>query len=176
MEKDAEVKLRIFMEEQMTEAIARRCPNALCKKVYERSEGCNKMHCPCGTKFCYLCGEVLDKERPYDHFADGGQGGGINNSRSRCIVFGSPAWAIRSADAAKLRAEQALEQYLQAHPELQNLGGERLRNIKRRVGLSDAPTPSRKRLCIRDGQPRMAAPLVGWLSHIHAAVQNCNIQ
>jgi TRIAD3 protein (E3 ubiquitin-protein ligase RNF216) len=144
VEKDSEVKLRTFMEEQMTDAMTRRCPQ--CQKAYERTEGCNKMHCPCGTTFCYLCGELLDNKRCYDHFADGHIGGGVDKKNSRCTVYGTPSWAKQSASAVKDRAEKALQEYLAAHPELQGLGGERIRNIKRSVGLTDEPTPSRKRL------------------------------
>lgn len=152
VEKDEEVRLRTHLEEVMTHALQRRCPNEKCAKFYDRIEGCNKMSCPCGTCFCYLCGATLDKVRPYDHYADGGQGGGRANKSSKCTVFGTPAWARRPESAALERAEQALQEYLKAHPELQQLPGERICNIRRGVGL--APTPSRKRQRVDEGPAR----------------------
>lgn len=45
------------------------CPT--CKIVVQRLEGCNKMKCSaCYTPFCYLCGEYLDPDHPYDHFKE----------------------------------------------------------------------------------------------------------
>ncbi len=35
------------------------CPG--CRHVVERSEGCNHMHCRCGTHFCYKCGAAYTK-------------------------------------------------------------------------------------------------------------------
>jgi len=144
VEKDAELKLRTFLEEQLTDASARHCPG--CNKIFEKTEGCNKIPCQCGTKFCYLCGEILDDTRSYDHFKDGARGGGINASNSRCVVFGEPTWASTSAELRRGQTETALQEYLEAHPELQGLGGERIRAVRRRVGLTEEPPRKRLRL------------------------------
>ncbi|CAI4047649.1 hypothetical protein SKDZ_13G0680 [Saccharomyces kudriavzevii ZP591] len=46
-----------------------RCPR--CEVVVERSEGCNKMKCGvCGTLFCFICGDLLYPEDPYEHFRE----------------------------------------------------------------------------------------------------------
>lgn len=37
----------------------RKCPN--CSLLIERSFGCNSMSCRCGTRFCYTCGESLER-------------------------------------------------------------------------------------------------------------------
>lgn len=176
VEKNAELKLRTFIEEQMTDAIARRCPNAQCRKAYDRIDGCNKMHCPCGTTFCYLCGEVLNNQRPYDHFVDGHTAGGDSQKDSKCTVYGTPAWAKPSPSAAKRQAEKALQEYLEAHPELQNLGGERIQSIKRRVGLVDEPTPVRNGKRPRADanarqRPRARPPAKPWYSGFECIVQ-----
>lgn len=152
VEKDSQVRLRTFLEEQMMDASTRRCPNPVCRKPYEKVEGCNKMKCSCGTCMCYLCGVVLDSARPYDHFRDGAQGGGTNAEASQCTVYGEPTWAKRSAQAVRSKTEAALQEYLRAHPELQGLGGEQMRQVRRHAGLDEeAPTeagsapPLRKR-------------------------------
>lgn len=44
-----------------------RCPR--CRVVVQRSEGCNKMKCTvCNTPFCYVCGEMLYVDDPYEHY------------------------------------------------------------------------------------------------------------
>merc|ERR1719421_153652 len=104
------------------------------------------MACPCGTKFCYLCGEAINARRPYDHFKDGHLGGGKDSAASRCTVYGTPDWAQRSASDARDKAKAALQEYLKSNPELRGLGGERLQGIRRQVmGATELPTPARKR-------------------------------
>lgn len=50
------------------------CPN--CSTPIERSAGCSHMTCRvCETHFCYLCGMVLPKDNPYQHY---------NNVKSSC--------------------------------------------------------------------------------------------
>uniref|UniRef100_A0A0M3HJ54 RBR-type E3 ubiquitin transferase n=1 Tax=Ascaris lumbricoides TaxID=6252 RepID=A0A0M3HJ54_ASCLU len=36
------------------EIVVKQCPS--CKNFCQRSAGCDHMHCPCGTEFCYRCG------------------------------------------------------------------------------------------------------------------------
>eukprot|EP00930_Biecheleria_cincta_P029871 TRINITY_DN20729_c0_g1_i1.p1 TRINITY_DN20729_c0_g1~~TRINITY_DN20729_c0_g1_i1.p1 ORF type:complete len:511 (+),score=91.28 TRINITY_DN20729_c0_g1_i1:72-1604(+) len=134
VEKDSETRIRTFLEERMAEAHLRRCPNPTCRKPYEKTEGCNHMRCPCGTRCCFLCGEELDKNRPYDHFKDGHLGGGRDKSGSRCVVYGTPAWAQKSTAQLKEDAERALDQYLKDNPELEEVahlsGGARRKRLQ----------------------------------------------
>ncbi|KAI8924861.1 hypothetical protein BC831DRAFT_415690 [Entophlyctis helioformis] len=45
------------------------CPQ--CEAFVQKSDGCNHIQCgACNAHFCYLCGELLDKARPYAHFND----------------------------------------------------------------------------------------------------------
>ena len=66
VEKDSEVKARTKVEDAMTEAMLRECPNAKCKKKYFKEEGCNKMTCTCGQSMCYLCRKPVGND--YKHF------------------------------------------------------------------------------------------------------------
>lgn len=66
VEKDTEVKARTKVEDAMTEAMLRECPNVKCKKKYFKEEGCNKMTCTCGQSMCYLCRKPVDND--YKHF------------------------------------------------------------------------------------------------------------
>ena len=57
-ETDEEAKKRILIEENMTAALLRYCPNEDCtpKVGILKTDGCNHMTCPkCRTSFCYLC-------------------------------------------------------------------------------------------------------------------------
>ncbi|CAB9503516.1 protein ligase RNF216 [Seminavis robusta] len=47
----------------MSAAVMRSCPN--CGTNIIKSAGCNKMKCSCGTKFCYVCRQVIVD---YSHF------------------------------------------------------------------------------------------------------------
>ena len=150
VEKDGETKIRTFVEEKMAEAVLRRCPK--CKKPYERTEGCNHIRCPCGTHSCYLCGMELDKKRPYDHYKDGHLGGGTNDSSSKCIVYGTPAWAETTANKQREEAEKALKQYLADHPELQEVAEGSSTEKRKRLQEIMQLTPQKGR---RKGVPEM---------------------
>ena len=43
----------------------KKCPK--CKRWVEKISGCDHIVCPCGTHFCYSCGEIRDPQRPYEH-------------------------------------------------------------------------------------------------------------
>ena len=43
----------------------KQCPK--CKRWVEKNRGCDHITCPCGTHFCYKCGQLRDPIRPYDH-------------------------------------------------------------------------------------------------------------
>ena len=57
---------RLKVEEAISAAKIRKCPK--CKTSFLKSDGCNKMSCPCGVKMCYICREQLVKHNPYGHF------------------------------------------------------------------------------------------------------------
>ena len=47
------------------------CPN--CKTSIQKTDGCNKMHCPaCHKSFCWLCNSLISEKDPYAHFRPGG--------------------------------------------------------------------------------------------------------
>ena len=56
----------------LIEKTTKRCPS--CGEAVERSQGCNKMTCLCGAKFCFRCGSQV---AGYDHFREGGS----------CVLF-----------------------------------------------------------------------------------------
>eukprot|EP00520_Triparma_pacifica_P009262 CAMPEP_0118634836 /NCGR_PEP_ID=MMETSP0785-20121206/1759_1 /TAXON_ID=91992 /ORGANISM="Bolidomonas pacifica, Strain CCMP 1866" /LENGTH=710 /DNA_ID=CAMNT_0006525837 /DNA_START=87 /DNA_END=2216 /DNA_ORIENTATION=+ len=68
VEKQSHAESRKRVEEAMTAARVRICPNENCGKRFYKVEGCNKMSCACGTTSCYYCREQLDKSMGYKHF------------------------------------------------------------------------------------------------------------
>ena len=63
VEKKSETQSRRKIEEAMTAARVRECPD--CGNRFYKTEGCNKMSCKCGTKLCYICRKKINT---YTHF------------------------------------------------------------------------------------------------------------
>jgi E3 ubiquitin-protein ligase RNF14 len=97
------------------------CP--YCNAATSKTQGCNHMRCyQCNTHFCYLCGDWLSPDNPYQHFNRAGmpcyqrlwdmEGG--DNGEGNAFV-GARHWeqmareAAREADEADARALQAEE-------------------------------------------------------------------
>jgi TRIAD3 protein (E3 ubiquitin-protein ligase RNF216) len=57
---------RLKVEEAISRAKIRTCPK--CKRSFIKSDGCNKMKCPCGLMMCYICRKPVPKNNPYSHF------------------------------------------------------------------------------------------------------------
>ena len=74
---------------------SKRCPE--CRRVIEKSEGCNHMTCPCGAHFCWLCGKSFSVATIYGHM-DTEHGG----------MFGqAPVWANQNDVGENVYEEQA---------------------------------------------------------------------
>jgi E3 ubiquitin-protein ligase RNF216 len=70
--KEQGVYERHLIEEKMTQALVRECPN--CKVQIVKEGGCNKILCArCKTCICDVCGKDITKEK-YDHFKVSGPG------------------------------------------------------------------------------------------------------
>lgn len=63
VEKKKDTDGRTRVEEAAAAAMIRRCPK--CNQAVMKSDGCNKMTCSCGVKFCYLCQKQV---KDYSHF------------------------------------------------------------------------------------------------------------
>ncbi|XP_064211571.1 uncharacterized protein LOC103312285 isoform X1 [Tribolium castaneum] len=66
IEYDEDVKLRTYIENEMSEAFLRTCPS--CSRKFYKESGCNKMTCLCGAKMCYICKVAV---QDYSHFGNG---------------------------------------------------------------------------------------------------------
>ncbi|KAL6310234.1 hypothetical protein BKA93DRAFT_2861 [Sparassis latifolia] len=94
--------VRHHIEEAMSQALIRTCPN--CGKTFVKQSGCNNMKCPkCYTYSCYVCRQQIDG---YDHF----------DKPSTC-----PLWEgtkDRHTDEVALAARNAVEECKRKHPGL----------------------------------------------------------
>eukprot|EP00941_MAST-03F_sp_MAST-3F-sp1_P001606 g1606.t1 len=69
--KDLEMEIKSLQSIYASDA--KSCP--VCRIFIAKTEGCNKMVCSCGTKFCFSCGKIIGG---YDHFRD---------PATKCVLF-----------------------------------------------------------------------------------------
>ncbi|KAJ6596999.1 hypothetical protein DFH09DRAFT_972809 [Mycena vulgaris] len=115
MEEDKNLDGRHTIEEAMTRALMRNCPK--CQKAFVKDAGCNKMTCPnCFALSCYICRKLITG---YEHFAQQpGQPAVASSSKAgaKCALW--DAVEQRHAEEVTEAAKKALEEYKQAHPEI----------------------------------------------------------
>ncbi|XP_056641909.1 uncharacterized protein LOC130448505 [Diorhabda sublineata] len=111
LEKDEDVRARIFVENQMTEALLCKCYK--CGTSFFKEEGCNKMTCTCGANMCYVCKQPV---KDYKHF--NGIGGtefhlcplySDTNEINKRNVSLAAEQAKSKIDPAKLKVDPALD-------------------------------------------------------------------
>jgi len=103
VEKKQKRDMRLFVEQQMTDALCRTCNNSRCKKVFFKEEGCNHMKCTCGWEMCYVCRKTI---KGYGHFKEGS-----------CILHEDTK--KRNRDEVTNAEKNAKSSYLGEHPELE---------------------------------------------------------
>ncbi|KAJ3781897.1 hypothetical protein GGU11DRAFT_221731 [Lentinula aff. detonsa] len=112
LEEDKVLDGRHVIEEAMTRALMRNCPN--CNKAFVKEEGCNKMTCPhCHTLSCYVCRQPV---LGYDHFSRPGAPASSSSNSKKC-----PLWEPvenRHAQEVKAAAEEALARYKRDNPDV----------------------------------------------------------
>ena len=59
--------MRTWIENKVSEAMIRNCHK--CGKRFYKTEGCNMMHCVCGSTSCYVCRKPVTNG--YSHFQEG---------------------------------------------------------------------------------------------------------
>ncbi|XP_050501008.1 uncharacterized protein LOC126880956 isoform X2 [Diabrotica virgifera virgifera] len=111
VEKDDDVKARVYVENKMTEALLRKCYK--CAKSFFKEEGCNKMTCVCGATMCYVCKQPV---KDYKHF--NGLGGdkfelcplySDSNEINRSNVLKAAEAAKSKVDPNKLKIDPTLD-------------------------------------------------------------------
>ncbi|KAL3764790.1 hypothetical protein ACHAWU_006207 [Discostella pseudostelligera] len=102
VESQTETSGRNAVEEAMTSALIRICPRSNCRKKFLKTDGCNKMTCPCGCLVCNICRVEIPATVGYLHFC---QTPHCNHAKcAKC-----PLWADSTASDAKRIANAAKE-------------------------------------------------------------------
>ncbi|KAK2956411.1 putative E3 ubiquitin-protein ligase RNF216 [Blattamonas nauphoetae] len=110
----AQVLLRRYVEDAMTESVAPTCRDPKCRKPIMKTTGCNNLTCECGHKMCYNCGLDFGRQNQYSHFGE----------PPKCpLYYGSggadtPAQQNARAKQAALRAEK---EWREKNPEYKNI-------------------------------------------------------
>jgi TRIAD3 protein (E3 ubiquitin-protein ligase RNF216) len=94
-----EAKGRLTVEEAITQAKIRRCPNPRCKQPFVKSDGCNKVACACGTLVCYVCRKAI---KSYSHFCQT-----PHCTHAECN--NCPLWTKAEEDDARAMREAGLQ-------------------------------------------------------------------
>ncbi|KAI6029931.1 hypothetical protein PISMIDRAFT_681658 [Pisolithus microcarpus 441] len=97
---DRRLHIHHYVEEAMTRALMRNCPN--CHIAFIKEQGCNKMVCPyCCTVSCYTCRQIIDG---YEHFDRSPQGG----KESKCQLW-DQSIEKRHAEEVRAAARRAMK-------------------------------------------------------------------
>ncbi|PGH02350.1 hypothetical protein AJ80_08872 [Polytolypa hystricis UAMH7299] len=107
--KDKGHPARQRVEEAMSKALIRTCPNPKCQLKIVKEDGCNRMMCVrCRTMLCYLCKKDITKEM-YDHF---------RNTNSTCILHDTVSLADMHLSEVSDARKQAIQKVLEDNPDL----------------------------------------------------------
>lgn len=108
--KERGVDARHQIEEAMTKAIVRICPNSRCKMPMIKDEGCNNLTCSkCQSRLCYVCKKDITKIA-YNHFS---------RRPDSCQLYDQDEKVNRHYLEAVKAQQEATEEVLKANPQLQ---------------------------------------------------------
>jgi TRIAD3 protein (E3 ubiquitin-protein ligase RNF216) len=148
MEEDKHLDARHAIEEAMTHALMRNCPN--CQKAFIKEYGCNKMTCPnCQTMSCYICRKIISG---YEHFDQRTYTGPTNSKK--CML--SDPVEQRHTEEVTKAAKEALEDYKRQHP---NMDQEELKAIEVDLPPSHPPPAPVAGPVNPFAMPRMGMPM-----------------
>ncbi|KAJ3429939.1 e3 ubiquitin-protein ligase [Anaeramoeba flamelloides] len=92
VKKDKNSDLRTYIEEQMTNALLRKCNK--CGQSYYKTEGCNRIVCTnCKENMCYICQKSIKWEK-YNHFS---------NQPGRCKL-----WTTKEEDEKRIKVAESI--------------------------------------------------------------------
>ncbi|KLJ06345.1 hypothetical protein EMPG_10243 [Blastomyces silverae] len=105
---DKKTPARQKIEEAMSEALIRTCPNPKCKVKIIKEDGCNKMTCvKCRSVMCYVCKKAITKEG-YSHF---------DKRPNSCPLHDGKSNARHFEDVSSAH-KKAIEEVMKANPQL----------------------------------------------------------
>lgn len=125
------------IEEALTEAKVRRCPN--CATPFLKEAGyCNKLRCPsCSTAVCYICTQAVPS-RGYDHFCNHGYDVCPENC-GKCVLWTTQDEAIDANYLRQVGTQEAHQMWLDQQQQQQENASKKK---KRRSQLSDSSSLS----------------------------------
>ncbi|TRM63521.1 hypothetical protein BD626DRAFT_494567 [Schizophyllum amplum] len=101
-----------LVEEAMSDAMVRKCPNPACQKPFIKDDGCNKIYCTnCRTLSCYICRKMING---YEHFNQAAPG--APSTSNKCLLWDGPV-ERRHAEEVGAAAKRALEEYKKKNPD-----------------------------------------------------------
>ena len=89
------------LEDRLSEAAIRVCSN--CNTQFVQWDGCNKVECQCGTKYCYICRQIVTD---YSHFCRcnwRGTSGQCPTCHKSCPLYGT----VEERDKIKMKEIKA---------------------------------------------------------------------
>ncbi|KAI0525745.1 hypothetical protein F5B22DRAFT_587544 [Xylaria bambusicola] len=100
------IALRTQVEQAMSMAIKRVCPR--CNTCFVKTEGCNKLTCPCGYKMCYVCRKDIGAPNEgYRHFCQHFRPEGDGRKCTQCDRCN--LWETENTDAILRQAKADAE-------------------------------------------------------------------
>ncbi|EGD95460.1 hypothetical protein TESG_02941 [Trichophyton tonsurans CBS 112818] len=125
--KEGNKHLRKQVEEAMSNAVIRICPNKKCRTPIIKEDGCNTLQChKCSTVMCYACKLNISRVKD-DHFA----------TRQSCPVEDDPYFQERHERERLAARNEALQSIIKDNPELDEeaLGVELIKSRTVRDGV-----------------------------------------
>ncbi|KAI0421049.1 hypothetical protein F5X98DRAFT_329941 [Xylaria grammica] len=100
------IALRTQVEQAMSLAIKRVCPR--CSMSFVKTEGCNKLTCPCGYQMCYVCRKNIGSPTEgYQHFCQHFRPEGDGRQCTECNKCN--LWEAENTDAILRNAKADAE-------------------------------------------------------------------
>ncbi|KAF2971646.1 hypothetical protein GQX73_g1939 [Xylaria multiplex] len=100
------IALRTQVEQAMSLAIKRVCPR--CSMSFVKTEGCNKLTCPCGYQMCYVCRKNIGAPNEgYQHFCQHFRPEGDGRQCTECDKCN--LWEAENTDAILRKAKADAE-------------------------------------------------------------------
>ncbi|KAL1735070.1 hypothetical protein EV714DRAFT_201568 [Schizophyllum commune] len=153
MEEDKKLDSQHLVEEAMSKALVRNCPNAQCGKPFIKDDGCNKIVCTnCRTLSCYICRKVI---AGYEHFNQAAPG--TASTSKKCPLWDGPV-ERRHAEEVSTDAPVAITVLMlhrSARPPSAHSRSTR-RTTSTRAPRTSRSTSRRRRRCSRPSSPPRA--------------------
>ncbi|SCV73297.1 BQ2448_7223 [Microbotryum intermedium] len=122
---------RFAVDEAMSDALIRKCPNIKCAKTYIKEEGCNHIICTaCRTESCFVCGVIVGR----GGFSNGPLFLGYGHWKppsATCPLFDDGDMKDRVSGNIESAWRSSASLVLQEHPEIDECDLESLRLLSK---------------------------------------------